>query len=123
MKAILTLALMLMSCVAVGNGFYHGMCSMYTEAGEWEISYGRQDPRFHCVLIQHRLGPTYSPIADTFSGWYDAYDMNRTTVTCDGEGNAFVVDDVGHYGIERAFHKAKRMEATHCLFEVEPHFQ
>jgi hypothetical protein len=98
-----------------------GFCSAYTEEGTWDISWGDQDPRFHQILITHQLSADGESIADMISGFYDPYDMNRVQVSCMDEDDSFVIDGFGSMVIERAYFRARRMEASHCLFEVDPH--
>ncbi len=102
--------------------FLGGYCSAYTEEGEWSISFGRQDKRFHCNLVQHDLVVTGSPIHEIHSGWYDWGDMNKVNVRCQDEEHSFQMNGHGRSIIERAMREAEYRGGTHCLFKIKPHF-
>jgi hypothetical protein len=104
------------------NPFLGGFCSKYTSAGDWEVSWGKEDPRFHCMLIEHKLGPMGSEIKETFSGYYDMYDMNHVDVRCQDADHSFKTDGFGDDVLERVYRRAKSLGGTHCLFMVEPQF-
>ncbi|MBI4405167.1 MAG: hypothetical protein HY537_13480 [Deltaproteobacteria bacterium] len=102
------------------GGFYNYYCGKFTRSGQWYLSWGKQDPRFHCIVVDHQLGPTGSPIQGSSYGYYDAYDMNRMEVTCRKKSDSFVLEDFGAEVIRRAYWHANRLGATHCLFRIRP---
>jgi hypothetical protein len=125
MKILLVLAMMLSAnsfASTSADPFLGGFCSAFTESGEWAVSYNAKDPRYHCVLVQHELGPTGSTISGQKSGWFDRYDMNHVKVTCATEETSFEMDGHGESLLERAVREAEYREGTHCLFEVKPFF-
>lgn len=104
------------------NYYMYSYCSAYTENGEWELMWGYGQEQLYCILVQHKLRPSYSPIVKMTSGYYDINEVYITQATClneDDELINFEVFDYSEYSLYKALKKAKQQKLKSCLFNMQ----
>lgn len=113
--AFASFAILTPSAAAVPVGTF---CSVRTEDGVWAMNYGPDSMAYNCAVARRAVASVTSlPIADSNSGYYEIYGVNRVLTSC-GFAHTQIISSYGANALQNAVSTASYSGLTYCLFAV-----